>query len=169
MALYDPRNQQRNREWRRCVRIKARIKSPDGWRDASILNVSSRGLMIHSSCCSNPGGEVELRGGDQVIRARVMWRKGERAGLRSDQVLPVIDIINLTEGGEGKLALEAARQSGRCTRHNRSGSFASGQWTRLLELGSALAIAAIIVVGFVSMGSGLLLPRLQALTAALHG
>src|SRR5688500_3432601 len=82
MALYDPTNQQRNREWRRCVRVKARIKSSDGWRDASILNVSSRGLMIHSSCCSNPGGEVELRGGDQIIRARVVWRKGDRAGLR---------------------------------------------------------------------------------------
>ena len=168
MALYDPTNQQRNREWRRCVRVKARIKSSDGWRDASILNVSSRGLMIHSSCCSNPGGEVELRGGDQVIRARVVWRKGERAGLRTDQVLPVIDIINLTEGAAGKLAIEAARQSGRCTRSNRSGSFSQGQWTRLLELGSALAIAGVIVVGFVSMGSGLLLPHLQALTVALH-
>jgi hypothetical protein len=168
MALYDP-NQQRNREWRRNVRVKARIKSSDGWRDASILNVSSRGLMIHSSCCSNPGGEVELRGGDQVIRARVVWRKGERAGLRSDQVLPVIDIINLAEGAPGKLAIEAARQSGRCTRSSRPGSFASGQWTRLIELASALAIAAFIVVGFVSMGAGLLLARLHDVTAALHG
>ena len=168
MALYDP-NQQRNREWRRCVRVKARIKSSDGWHNASILNVSSRGLMIHSACCSNPGREVELRGGDQVIRARVMWRKGERAGLRSDSVLPVIDIINQTEGGVGTLALEAARRAGRCTRSTRPGSFATGQWTRLIELGSTLAIAAIIVVGFVSTGAGLLAARLQAVSAALHG
>ena len=169
MALYDPKNQQANREWRRCVRVKARIKLSDGWRDASILNVSSRGLMIHSACCSNPGGEVELRGGDQVIRARVVWRKGERAGLRSDSVLPVIDIINLTEGGAGHLALQAERRARRCTRSNRHSSWAMGQWTRLLELGSALAIALIVVVGFVSMGADLLVTRLGAATAAIHG
>ena len=94
MAVHDPGNHQKNREWRRSVLVKARIKSSDGWRDASILNVSSRGLMIYSACCSNPGSEVELRGGDQVIRARVVWRKGQRAGLRSESVLPVLDIIN---------------------------------------------------------------------------
>ena len=108
------------------VRVKARIKSSDGWRDASILNVSSRGLMIHSACCSNPGGEVELRGGDQVIRARVMWRKGQRAGLRSDSVLPMLDIINMAEGGAGTLALEAARRAGRCTRSDRPASVRLG-------------------------------------------
>lgn len=168
MALHDP-NKPRNREWRRSVRVKARIKSSDGWRDAAILNVSSRGLMIHTAWSSTPGGEVELRGGDQVIRARVMWRKGQQAGLRSDSVLPMLDIINLTEGGPGTLALEAARRSGRCTRSNRPASFAPGQWSRLLELASALGIAAVIVVGFVSTGAGLLADRLEAVSAALHG
>jgi hypothetical protein len=167
MALFDPNSREKSREWRRSVRVKARIKSPEGWRDASILNVSSRGLMIHSTCCSNPGGEVELRGGDQVIRARVVWRKGQRAGLRSDMVLPVIDILNLGDGGEGKLALEAARRAGRCTRSNRSESFTAGYWTRLLELGSVLAIGAMIVIGLVTMGASLLLEHLGAVSAAL--
>ena len=167
MALHDPGNHQKNREWRRSVLVKARIKSSDGWRDASILNVSSRGLMIYSACCSNPGSEVELRGGDQVIRARVVWRKGQRAGLRSDLVLPVIDIINLAEGGAGNLALEAARRAGRCTRSKRLRPFELGQWTRLLELGSALVIAAAIVFGFASMGAGAIISRLQAISPAL--
>ena len=39
MALYDPFKNQANREWRRSVRVKARIKSAHGWRDASSLNV----------------------------------------------------------------------------------------------------------------------------------
>lgn len=167
MALHDPGNHQKNREWRRSVLVKARIKSPDGWRDASILNVSSRGLMIYSTCCSSPGKEVELRGGDQVIRARVVWRKGQRAGLRSESVLPVIDIINLAEGGTGHLALEAARRTRRCTSARQSRQFPPGQWTRLLELGWALALAAAIVFGLASMGAGAIVSKLQAISPAL--
>lgn len=169
MALHDPGNHQKNREWRRSVLVKARIKSSDGWRDASILNVSSRGLMIYSACCSNPGSEVELRGGDQVIRARVVWRKGQRAGLRSDSVLPVIDILNLAEGGPGHLALEAARRAGTCTRSRPSRPFEFAQWTRLFELGSALMVAAVIIYGFLSTGVGAIFARLGAISVALDG
>ena len=169
MALHDPSKHQKNREWRRSVLVKARIKSADGWRDASILNVSSRGLMIYSACCSNPGNEVELRGGDQVIRARVMWRKGQRAGLRTDSVLPVIDIINLAEGGSGHLALEAARRAGTCTRSRPSRPFDPGHWTRLFELGSALMMAAAIIFGFASMAFGPIFSRLGAVSDALNG
>ena len=169
MALPDPPIFQKNREWRRCVRVKARIKSSEGWRDAAILNISSRGLLIHSACCSKPGGEVELRGGDQVIWARVVWRRGARAGLRSETVLPMLDIINLTEGRTGNLALDEARQAGRCTRPTRTPSVEFSQWNRLLELGSVLAIATITVFGFVSMGAELVFARLGEVTAALPG
>ena len=158
-----------NREWRRSVLVKARIKSSDGWRDVSILNVSSRGLMIYSACCSNPGSEVELRGGDQVIRARVVWRKGGRVGLRSDSVLPIIDIISLTEGGPGHLALEAARRAGSCTRARQSRPFEFDQWTRLFELGSALMVAAVIIYGFLTTGAGSIFARLGAISTALEG
>lgn len=144
------------------------MKCADGWRDACILNVSSRGLMIHSAVCARPGSQVELRGGSQVIRARVVWSKGQRAGLRSEEMLRVMDIIDLSEGRPGHQALQAARRLGRCTRLDPSRAAALGQYSRLLELGSALAIAAIVGWAVLSLGASLMLSRLGIIAAALH-
>lgn len=166
MALYNPARFQTDREWRRCVRVRARINSPAGWRDASILNVSSRGLMIAAPACSDPGTWVELRGGDQVIVARVVWRKGQRAGLRSDGVLPLMDIISLTERpdakGEGRPApvLTCRRALPREQEH-------VARWPRLLELASVVGMGALMVIGMVAMGVGPLIDRLGAIESAL--
>jgi hypothetical protein len=166
MALYDPRKNQRNREWRRCVRVPARIKSADGWRNASILNVSSRGLLIHSTCCSNPGREVELRGGDQVIRARVVWRKGQRAGLHSDEVLPLVDIMSLTEPPGTDPA--PTPLLGACRRKQpRQEPVAA--WPRLLEQASAVGMGAFVVIAMMAIGATPLMARLTAIKAALQG
>lgn len=85
------------REWRRKVLVSARMRAPAGWGDVRILNVSSRGLMIRTALPTNPGTTIELRRGDQVIVAKVMWRNGSRAGLRSDSVLPVMDLMCVSE------------------------------------------------------------------------
>jgi hypothetical protein len=59
------------------------------------LNISSRGLMIHSGRAAPKGSTVELRRGEYVIIARVVWRDGGRVGLRSDERLPVEEIMSL--------------------------------------------------------------------------
>ena len=68
------------------------------WSDACILNVSSRGLLIHASRPFGQGSVVELRHGEHVIVGRVVWREGAKAGLRSDDRLPVEQILSLTDG-----------------------------------------------------------------------
>jgi hypothetical protein len=73
----------------------ARLRSRSGWTDACILNISSRGLMIHSSLAGPQGSVVELWRGDHVIVARVMWQDGARAGLQTDERLAVEDILSL--------------------------------------------------------------------------
>lgn len=85
------------REWRRKVLVSARMRSPAGWGDVRILNVSSRGMMIRTALPTTPGTTIELRRGDQVMVGKVMWRSGSRAGLRSDTVLPVMDLMCVSE------------------------------------------------------------------------
>lgn len=89
----------RPRELRRRVLLPARLRTGDGWTDACILNISSRGLMIQSGRAGPEGSTVELRRGDDVIIARVVWRDGSRAGLQTDDRLPVEKIMSLSQSG----------------------------------------------------------------------
>jgi hypothetical protein len=67
------------------------------WSDACILNISSRGLMIRSASRIAEGSVVELRRGEHVIHGRVVWKDGAKAGLQSDERLPVDDILTLSQ------------------------------------------------------------------------
>ncbi len=51
--------------------------------------------MIHSGRPLTRGTEVEIRRGDHIIIARVVWRDGGRAGLKSDDRVPVEQIVTL--------------------------------------------------------------------------
>lgn len=82
------------RELRRRVIVPARLRQESGWSDASILNISSRGLLIHTARPLEPGSQVELRKGEHVIRARVVWRDAGKAGLRAEHRLPVEEIAS---------------------------------------------------------------------------
>jgi hypothetical protein len=86
--------------------LPARIRTTAGWGDACILNVSSRGLMIHSNRPAPKDGHVELRHAGHVIVARVMWRNGARLGLAAEDRLPVEDIVTL--GGSAGFQVSAA-------------------------------------------------------------
>ena len=82
------------RELRRRVVLPARLRTDTQWSDTCILNISSRGLMIHSGRPLSHGNAVELRRGEHVIVARVVWRDGARVGLHSDERLPVEEILS---------------------------------------------------------------------------
>lgn len=166
MALNDPSNHQKNREWRRYVRIKARMMSGEGWRDAAILNVSSRGLMVHSSCSPDPGRPVEIRSGEQAIRARVVWKKGQRIGLRSDAPLPVMDLVGLSESAAS--ASDPAEVAPERRSVHRSNPVAPSSWSKMLELASTLVIGGCVAAGFVSVGGGKFVSSLSAVALALH-
>lgn len=94
------------RELRRRVVVPARLRHGASWSDACILNLSSRGLMIHTGRPILEGTQVEVRRGDHVIVARVMWRDGGRAGLRAEERVPVEEIMTL--GQSPSLQLTAA-------------------------------------------------------------
>ena len=83
--------------------LPARMRTGAQWSDACILNISSRGMMIHSGRAGPEGTTVELRRGDHVIVARVVWREGGRAGLQVDDRLPVDEILSLSQSGSLRL------------------------------------------------------------------
>jgi hypothetical protein len=82
------------RELRRRVVVPARLRHGASWSDACILNISSRGLMIHSGRPIIQGTPVEIRRGDHLIVARVVWRDGGRAGLHAEDRVPVEEIMS---------------------------------------------------------------------------
>src|SRR4051794_34204558 len=69
---------QKPRELRRRLMLPARMRTSAGWSDACILNVSSRGLLVHTRLATPDGATVELCHGEHVIIARVVWRQGPR-------------------------------------------------------------------------------------------
>src|SRR3954453_8262022 len=103
------RSKHKSREWRRSVLLKARIRTGAGWSDACILNISSRGMLIHAIRASDRGSIVEVRQGEHVIRARVVWSDGARAGLRADERLPVEQILSRNDCPELRLTAAESR------------------------------------------------------------
>lgn len=88
--------------------LPTRLRTAAGWSDACILNVSSRGLLLHSSCAAREGSCIEVRHGAHAIVARVVWRNGAKVGLQSEDRVPVDDILTL--GQSSSLQLTAVQR-----------------------------------------------------------
>ena len=71
------------------------------WRDACILDLSSRGLMIQAKEPPRGGTYIELRRGRHIIVARVMWTNGGRCGLRTQDPLAPEAIIAEPDDAQG--------------------------------------------------------------------
>lgn len=134
------------RELRRRVVVPARLRHGASWSDACILNISSRGLMIHSGRPMVEGTQVEVRRGDHVILARVMWRDGGRAGLRAEERVPVEEIMTL--GQSLSLQLTAANRERR--RHLRAAD-------RCRLRGRAIEFAGVLTIAASLAGAGLVM------------
>ena len=73
--------------------LNARMRIGAAWRDARILDLSSRGLSIQASEKLRDGSYVEIRRGRHVIIARVMWTNDRRCGLYTQDLLPTDALI----------------------------------------------------------------------------
>ncbi len=144
------------------------MRSPEGWGDARILNVSSRGMMIRTILPPSPGTTIELRRGDQVMVAKVVWKDGTRAGLRSDGVLPVTDLMCVSEkAGEPEAIWSPAAVSER--RAVRIDDAASAYRGRAMEFAAALTIGVMLAFGLGAAAMATLGPPLQQMRSALGG
>jgi hypothetical protein len=73
--------------------IKARMRAGASWSDACILNMSSRGMLVHAPSAPSRGSYLEIRRGSYVIVARVVWANDNRFGVRTQEIVPADDLI----------------------------------------------------------------------------
>jgi hypothetical protein len=83
----------RPREPRRNVMIAARMRHGNAWCDANILNISSRGLLLHATTPPSRGTYIEVRRGTHVIVGRVIWAKANRFGVYAQDRLAIDPIV----------------------------------------------------------------------------
>ena len=157
------------RELRTKVMLAARLRADAGWGDACILNVSSRGLLITSSRVGGEGSTVELRHGPHAIVARVVWRKGTRAGLRAESGVPVEEIVTMSRAAGLQLtARDWCGAERRQTVRARSAEQSRFK-ARLLEFASVVIIGVSLAASAFSMVQQAFARPLAMVTAALGG
>lgn len=72
--------------------IRARMRHGAAWNDARILNISSRGLLVHAPETPRRGAYVEICKGQHRIIARVVWTQDERFGVHTQDRLSIDSI-----------------------------------------------------------------------------
>lgn len=133
----------RPRELRRRVIMPARLRSCSGWTDACILNISSRGLLLHSARTGPTGSIVELWRGEHVIVARVVWQDGARAGLQTEDRLPVEQILSLNASSAMTLTAAPIAGNDAVPKRRRSDRRSQG---RMIEYAGVVVIACSLAV-----------------------
>jgi hypothetical protein len=131
------------RQDRRRVLIPARMKQGVSWTDVCIRNLSSRGLLLQGRCPPRPGTYVEVRRGNHIIVARVIWTKELEFGAQTQDLLSMEQIIRAPEQ-----ATSAANPAGGHTERraaprpspNRSHE-ASRQLSSLMQYGFMIAVS----------------------------
>lgn len=98
------------REDRKSVRIGVRVRTDAGWTDATIQNVSNRGLMLHSLRPLRRNDFIEVARGRHRIVGRVVWSQGAGCGLRTQDQ---IDIAGLLGNPGASSATPERRQKAR--------------------------------------------------------
>lgn len=91
--------QWRPREDRKTVRITVRVRTDAGWIDATIRNLSSRGMMLHSVRPFRRNQFVEIaRGGTRVV-GRVVWSDDANFGLQAQDAIDLHALLAKPGGG----------------------------------------------------------------------
>lgn len=164
MGPRNSRQSEKPRELRRRVVVPARLRHGASWSDTCILNLSSRGMMIHTSQQVAPGTAVEIRRGEHVIIARVVWRSGGRAGLQAEERLPVDEIMTVGQSP----ALQLTADGGDRRRYPRPEDRSRAQG-RMIEFAGAGVVALSLAVAALSMVEQAFARPIAMVSAALGG
>ena len=119
------------------------------WSDACILNISARGLLIQSTGSTPQGSVVELRRGDHVIVARVIWREGMRAGLNAEDRLPMDEMLSLGHSSALQLNSVEAQLIERRQRQRTLEAHAESRFASRTMQFASVAVIAVCLAGTV--------------------
>jgi hypothetical protein len=82
------------REDRRRVSLSVRLRMNRDWEDGRICNISTRGMMIASRAAPPRGTVIEVRRGQAVAIAWVVWSRSEHFGVRLQDAICISDFID---------------------------------------------------------------------------
>lgn len=166
MASAHHSSSKRPREWRRRVSIRARVRSSDGWADGHIVNISSRGMMLHFSRPLAIGSKLEIRNEGRFVPVTVVWREGTRVGLAAQHRIAVADWIEASgEQAPAARPADPARRVERRKSMRRDGE--SRELGRKLEYVAVTGFAAAIAMTAAGAAATALLEPLTAAARAL--
>lgn len=83
----------KQREERKTVFVRARLRTDRGWSDVTIGNVSSRGLLLQGVAPLRRNDFIEVRYGHICIVGRIVWTGGSRCGVRTQEKVDVAGLL----------------------------------------------------------------------------
>lgn len=124
--------------------------------------------MIRAGRAGPEGALVELRRGNHVIIARVVWRDGTRAGLATDDRLPVEEIMSIGQSSMLQLVANNGTLVERRKRPRQKADDARLRGRALEFLGVA-AFVILLALGILAMAVQAFSVPLAKVEAALGG
>lgn len=107
-----------SRDPRTTVRLTARIRADGGWIDATIHNVSQRGMMVHSRYPLRRNQFVEIARGRERVIARIVWTDDSASGVRAQDAIDLAALM-----GQPASTRASSREDVRGLRRPLRGSF----------------------------------------------
>jgi hypothetical protein len=157
----------KKREQRTKVLVPARMRHAGSWSDVCLVDLSSRGVGLQSAKPPGRGEYVELRRGSHVlIVGRVVWAKGHRFGIRTQDRVWIDGVLRDGGGGEAPASGEQERRAmPRMAKAHEQSRIAA----RLLQFGFVAGGACCFALLIGSMVSSAIGQPLQAVTTAMTG
>jgi hypothetical protein len=84
----------KQREERKTVFVRARLRTDHGWSDVTIGNVSSRGLMLQCMTTPRRNEIVEVCHRNLCIVGRIVWTRGAKCGVRTQDKIDVPALLS---------------------------------------------------------------------------
>jgi hypothetical protein len=107
-------------EERTGVMVRATLRDGGGAREACVLDVSTRGLLLTTARPPARGEFVEIAIGDSRLAGQVKWSAKRRFGIA---LRDRVSVIAFLEGGQGPLGLT----SGQGAAHRRKNGLVTGR------------------------------------------
>lgn len=83
----------RPRETRRTVRVKVRVRTDAGWIDATVHNLSERGMSLHCPLPLRRNQFVEIARGRCRVVGRIVWSDQAACGLRAQDAVDIAGFL----------------------------------------------------------------------------
>lgn len=148
--------------------ISARMRVGATWGDACILNLSSRGMLVHAPQAPPRGSYLELRRGAHVVVARVVWSNADRFGVRTQDHVSAEALINESTRSPVGQQQAASVERRAVPRQPERGHEASRWRARSAEFMTFAALGGIGALALVGMVGELLAAPLAMVQSALR-